>query len=56
LLHKNIDVVERRPVANFGGGTIVLKCKDFAVIHLDISGSEDFNNAADSIELLSNVG
>ncbi|OXA56682.1 myotubularin-related protein 9 isoform X2 [Folsomia candida] len=54
LLHRNIDLVERKPLT-LGGGSLVIKCKDFSVIHLDIVGSEDFNNAADSIEALSNV-
>lgn len=48
-------MVERKPLT-LGGGSLVIKCKDFSVIHLDIVGSEDFNNAADSIEALSNVG
>ncbi len=54
LLHKNIDVVERKPSA-FGGGTVMIKCKDFSVINLDIISSEDFNNVADSLDDLSNI-
>lgn len=54
LLHKNIDVVERKPSA-FGGGTIMIKCKDFSVINLDVTSSEDFNNVADSLDDLSNI-
>lgn len=48
-------MVEKKP-SQFGGGTLVVKCKDFAVINLDISSTDDFNNAGDSIEALSNVG
>lgn len=57
LLHRNIDLVEKKPVVGtLGGGTVTIKCKDFQIIHLDISNGEDFLNAADSIEALSNVG
>jgi len=57
LLHRNIDVVERKPSVNaFGGGSVVVKSKDFSVLTLDISATEDFNNVADSIEALCNVG
>lgn len=54
LLHKNIDVVERKPSA-FGGGTVMIKCKDFSVINLDINSAEDFTNVADSLDDLSNI-
>lgn len=54
LLHRAIDVVERK----FGitGGTVILKCKDFRVIQLDIPGLEQCTNIADSIEMLSSLG
>lgn len=48
--------MERKPQQLGGGGTVVVKCKDFSVIYLDIVNTDDFNNAADSIEALSNVG
>jgi len=48
-----VDVVERR--YNSSGGVIVLKCKNFKIIHLYISGLEAFNNVADSLECLSNI-
>ncbi|CAL8144055.1 unnamed protein product [Orchesella dallaii] len=54
LLHKNIDVVERK-LSTFGGGTVAIKCKDFAVINLDINATDDFTNVADSIEALANI-
>ncbi|RWS17140.1 myotubularin-related protein 9-like protein, partial [Dinothrombium tinctorium] len=53
LLHSMVDVVERK--TNVNGGVIVLKCKDFRVIQIEISGNEDFNNVANSIEWLSNL-
>ncbi len=57
LLHRNIDMVERKPnTTPGGGGSVVIKCKDFVVIYLDIKSTEDFKNAAESIEALSNVG
>lgn len=48
-----VDVVERKP--NTTGGTIVLKCKDFRIIQLDIYGIDEFTNVANSIEWLSNL-
>ena len=50
-----MDVVERKP-STFGGGTIIVKCKDFSIIQLDIVNTDDFGNVADSIEDLSNIG
>lgn len=47
-------MVERKP-STFGGGTVVIKCKDFAVINLDINSTDDFNNVADSLDDLSNI-
>lgn len=55
-----MDVVERKP-ANYGGamggGTVILKCKDFAILHFEISsGINNFNDVSDSIEALCNIG
>ena len=55
LLHAMVDVVERKPYLNQSGGTVVLKCKDFRIIQLEINGSNEFNNVCDSIEWLSNL-
>ncbi|XP_039295566.1 myotubularin-related protein 9 [Nilaparvata lugens] len=52
LLHQNIDCIERKPNNAQGGGIIVIKCKDFRIIQLEISQNEDFNNVVQSIEQL----
>lgn len=53
LLHRAVDIVERK----FGqtGGTIVLKCKDFRVITLELPGLEQCTNIANSIETLAGL-
>ncbi|XP_037502989.2 myotubularin-related protein 9, partial [Rhipicephalus sanguineus] len=51
LLHRMVDTVERRIGAL--SGTLFLKCKDFRIIQLDITGVEACNNVADTIECLS---
>lgn len=56
LLHENIDVIERKSSSNISGGTIIIKCKDFRIILVDIKSSEDFNNVALSLERLSSLG
>jgi len=48
-----VDVVERKP--SYNGGVITLKCKDFRTITLEVAGSDDFQNVAQSIEWLSNL-
>lgn len=53
LLHRNIDAVEKR--LNLTGGSIILKCKDFKFLQLDIPGLEECNNVARSIEVLSTL-
>lgn len=53
LLHRTVDVVEKR--LNTSGGAIVLKCKDFKILQLDIPGLDECNNIARSIEVLSNL-
>lgn len=58
LLHQVIDCVERTPkIENniMHGGEITLKCKDLRVISLEIKGSQEFVNIANSIEQLSNL-
>ncbi|XP_046393459.1 myotubularin-related protein 9 [Ischnura elegans] len=54
LLHQNIDAVERKP-NGFLSGSIVIKCKDFRIIQLDINNYEDFSKVATSIERLSTL-
>ncbi|KAH6928156.1 hypothetical protein HPB50_012345 [Hyalomma asiaticum] len=51
LLHRMVDSVERRIGAL--SGSLFLKCKDFRIIQLDITGVEACNNVADTIECLS---
>ena len=58
LLHKNIDIVERKPnLVNqqLEGGSITLKCKDLRIITLEITGSVEFQNISYSIENLSHL-
>ncbi|XP_060516883.1 myotubularin-related protein 9 [Cylas formicarius] len=58
LLIQCIDAIEKKqPVANTpqSGGTIILKCKDFRLLQLDIPTPYDFHNIYTSIERLSNL-
>ncbi|XP_063903027.1 myotubularin-related protein 9 [Zophobas morio] len=58
LLHHCIDSVEKKQNSsnsNQNGGSIILKCKDFRLIQLDISNTEEFLNVYASIEKLSNL-
>lgn len=55
LLHRNVDVIERRPSGG-NSGTIVIKCKDLRIVQLEIIGSEEFHNVSNSLEWLSNLG
>lgn len=50
-MHQNIDVVEKKP-SNVAGGTLILKCKDFRMIKLEILTSDDLNNVAATLETL----
>lgn len=56
LLHHNVDAVERKPDSQAGGGSLIIKCKDFRIIQLDIKEQREFLNIASSIEKLSNIG
>ncbi|XP_078039204.1 myotubularin-related protein 9 isoform X1 [Augochlora pura] len=53
LLYRNIDLVERKLNTQSPGGSIILKCKDFRILQLDINSAEDLMNVALSIEKLS---
>lgn len=55
LLHRNVDAVERKPDNQMGGGSLIIKCKDFRIIQLDIKEQREFLNVASSIEKLSNI-
>uniref|UniRef100_A0A1B6CPY7 Myotubularin phosphatase domain-containing protein n=1 Tax=Clastoptera arizonana TaxID=38151 RepID=A0A1B6CPY7_9HEMI len=54
LLHYYIDVVERKINSNMGG-TLIIKCKDFRIIQLEICPLEEFNKIATSVEILSSL-
>lgn len=49
LMHQNIDVIEKKP-SNIAGGSLLLKCKDFRMIKLDIASTDDLNNVAETLE------
>ena len=51
---QSIDVVDRKP-SNISGGTVVLKCKDFRLIKLDISQTDDLNDVATTLESIISV-
>lgn len=53
-MHQNIDVVDRKP-NNMSGGSLILKCKDFRLIKLDIAQTEDLNNVATTLESIISV-
>ncbi|KAM7331006.1 LOW QUALITY PROTEIN: hypothetical protein ACRRTK_010195 [Alexandromys fortis] len=53
LLHSNIDAIGKRLVGSLG--TIIIKCKDFRIIQLNIPGMEECLNIASSIEALSTL-
>ncbi|KAL1491127.1 hypothetical protein ABEB36_011769 [Hypothenemus hampei] len=63
LLIQAIDAVEKKQHSSsnqnngisMGGGTIVLKCKDFRQLQLDIASGNDFLNVYSSIERLANL-
>ncbi|XP_012264110.2 myotubularin-related protein 9 [Athalia rosae] len=52
LLHRNIDIIEKKSNNQNPGGSIILKCKDFRIYQLDINSTEDLNNVALSLEKL----
>ncbi|XP_041361459.1 myotubularin-related protein 9-like [Gigantopelta aegis] len=53
LLHSAVDSVEKK--LHGAGGTLVLKCKDFIFIQLEITNAEECISVANSIEQLSNI-
>ena len=57
LIHRNIDLVEKKlNPPGVGGGVLTIKCKDFCVISLEISNSEELINVSSSLESLSSIG
>ncbi|CAH1118063.1 unnamed protein product [Phaedon cochleariae] len=59
LLHQCIDSVEKKQSSNNtsaqNGGSIILRCKDFRTLQLDIAHTDDFHNIFLSIQRLSNL-
>lgn len=55
-MNRNIDVVEKKVNAQSPGGSIILKCKDFQILQLDIGSTNDLINAILSIEKLISLG
>lgn len=53
MLHRMVDCIEKK--LSFCTGSIILKCKDFRILQLDIQGIEECNNVASSIEFLMNL-
>lgn len=55
-MNRNIDVVEKKLNTQSSGGSIILKCKDFQILQLDIASTNDLINAILSIEKLISLG
>jgi len=53
LLHASVDSVKKRLS---GSGGVMIRCKDFTRLALDIPNAEDCLNVASSVEALSNIG
>ncbi|GFQ68442.1 myotubularin-related protein 9, partial [Trichonephila clavata] len=53
MLHRMVDCIEKK--LSFCTGSIILKCKDFRILQLDIQGVEECNKVASSIEFLMNL-
>lgn len=57
LLHRIIDSIERKPnPPPASGGSVIIKCKDFNVINLEFTNTEELNNVSLSLENLSSIG
>lgn len=53
ILHVMVDCLERRQSNT--QNSLVIKCKDWRIIQLDIQGKEELGSVADSIDWLSNL-
>lgn len=53
ILHVMVDSIERRQSNK--QNSLIIKCKNFRVIQLDIRGQEELKSVADSIDWLSNL-
>lgn len=56
LLYRNIDTIEKKTNNQIPGGSIILKCKDFRILQLDIASTDDLSNVVLSLEKLSSLG
>ncbi|KDR15085.1 Myotubularin-related protein 9 [Zootermopsis nevadensis] len=54
LLHHNVDAVEKK-LNGLQGGSLIIKCKDFRIIQLDICTPDEFAKVATTIESLSSL-
>lgn len=54
ILHRIVDTIERKQCGMMGG-SIIVRCKDFRVLQIDIRDIEEFNNVAYSLEMLSSI-
>lgn len=52
LLYRNIDLIEKKLNTQSPGGSIILKCKDFRILQLDINSVDDLMSVILSIEKL----
>lgn len=55
-MYRNIDLIEKKLNTQSPGGSIILKCKDFHILQLDINSTEDLTNVVLSIEMLMSQG
>ncbi|KAK0182813.1 hypothetical protein PV327_000910 [Microctonus hyperodae] len=55
LLYRNIDTIEKKTNNQIPGGSIILKCKDFRILQLDIASTDDLSNVVLSLEKLSSL-
>lgn len=56
LLYRNIDLIEKKLNTQSPGGSIILKCKDFRILQLDINSVDDLMSVILSIEKLTSQG
>lgn len=56
LLYRNIDLIDKKLNTQSPGGSIILKCKDFRILQLDINSTDDLTNVILSIEKLMSQG
>ncbi|XP_034941277.1 myotubularin-related protein 9 [Chelonus insularis] len=55
LLYRNIDVIEKKTNNQSPGGSIVLKCKNFRILQLEINSTDDLVKVTTTLERLSSL-